>query len=457
VGLLKTSEDINSDTSSKINVVSGDVIDFKIVAQDAQGVDGIINSDSTLNLVGNFSGQELNLRWNFSGSWAESENIMHANVTIPSVYSDSTICDDVTLRLTTRVLTAHNQYTNITRERTIRACSTIPSHTACSDSEDNDHDGAIDYPSDFSCLNADDTSEDTPKAQCQDLKDNDGDGLIDLQDSGCLSSQDNNETTIVATPSPTSSAFPTPSPTASVEPSPSFSPSPIPTPTVSPSSDPSPAIIVTVSPSPSPSSDEDLPLPTIITEPIKKISTEVNKEIDKAVLSEGMIMEIDKAISSATGQQASVPVTAAATAVATTAAAVSVVNIAPSVAAASTQSLSSFGNFFFGIYFKRKKKSEHWVKVVDSITGRGIGGSMIQVRTIDGKVRTIWRTDDKTGNTGDLLPPGEYELVVTKEGWRFPSYIQPVFTKQKGDVIYRRGIIEVDQDGKINVKGDKNE
>ncbi|NOS68053.1 MAG: hypothetical protein HOO67_06890 [Candidatus Peribacteraceae bacterium] len=65
----------------------------------------------------------------------------------------------------------------------------------CSDGVDNDGDGAVDFPNDFSCSSATDTDETNPKAQCQDGVDNDGDGLSDFsQDSGCASKQDNDET-----------------------------------------------------------------------------------------------------------------------------------------------------------------------------------------------------------------------------------------------------------------------
>jgi len=65
--------------------------------------------------------------------------------------------------------------------------------TQCSDGTDNDNDGAIDYPNDFSCSSTTDNDETNPKAQCQDGLDNDGDGKIDLQDPGCTSKQDNDE------------------------------------------------------------------------------------------------------------------------------------------------------------------------------------------------------------------------------------------------------------------------
>jgi Ca2+-binding RTX toxin-like protein len=75
----------------------------------------------------------------------------------------------------------------------------------CSDTVDNDGDGAIDS-ADFGCYvltgedgesfllyNPNDNSEGTPQAQCQDGEDNDGDGVTDLSDPGCSGAQDNDE------------------------------------------------------------------------------------------------------------------------------------------------------------------------------------------------------------------------------------------------------------------------
>ncbi|MEK7664458.1 MAG: hypothetical protein AAB340_03445, partial [Patescibacteria group bacterium] len=68
------------------------------------------------------------------------------------------------------------------------------SQNQCSDNIDNDQDGAIDYPNDFSCSSASDNDETNPRAQCQDGVDNDGDGNVDYpQDAGCSNKQDNDE------------------------------------------------------------------------------------------------------------------------------------------------------------------------------------------------------------------------------------------------------------------------
>ncbi len=64
--------------------------------------------------------------------------------------------------------------------------------TQCSDSADNDVDGAIDN-EDFACVTPDHPLESDPVAQCQNGKDDDRDGLIDGADPGCPNSQDNDE------------------------------------------------------------------------------------------------------------------------------------------------------------------------------------------------------------------------------------------------------------------------
>ncbi|MEK6922522.1 MAG: hypothetical protein AABX08_01840 [Nanoarchaeota archaeon] len=69
---------------------------------------------------------------------------------------------------------------------------TIPKQ--CNDGIDNDGDGAVDFPEDFSCSNVNDDDEENPKAKCQDGIDNDKDELIDFpEDPGCSSNQDNDE------------------------------------------------------------------------------------------------------------------------------------------------------------------------------------------------------------------------------------------------------------------------
>ena len=72
----------------------------------------------------------------------------------------------------------------------------------CNDGIDNDGDGAVDFPSDFSCSSAKDKDEFFPKAGCQDGKDNDKDGFVDFpNDPGCNSNQDNDEFNLTASSS----------------------------------------------------------------------------------------------------------------------------------------------------------------------------------------------------------------------------------------------------------------
>ncbi len=73
----------------------------------------------------------------------------------------------------------------------------------CEDSLDNDADGKTDYgtgsANDKSCANNGDNDETVPQ-QCSDTFDNDGDGLIDMNDPGCSSSSDNDETNTPSSP-----------------------------------------------------------------------------------------------------------------------------------------------------------------------------------------------------------------------------------------------------------------
>lgn len=62
----------------------------------------------------------------------------------------------------------------------------------CSDGQDNDGDGLIDFPDDPGCSGSKDASE--INRQCSDGADNDGDGLIDGEDRGCDGPQDDDET-----------------------------------------------------------------------------------------------------------------------------------------------------------------------------------------------------------------------------------------------------------------------
>jgi len=64
----------------------------------------------------------------------------------------------------------------------------------CRDGIDNDGDGYTDYPSDPGCSNKNDNSELNPSIECDDGTDNDGDSAMDMNDNGCSSPTDNDET-----------------------------------------------------------------------------------------------------------------------------------------------------------------------------------------------------------------------------------------------------------------------
>jgi hypothetical protein len=65
----------------------------------------------------------------------------------------------------------------------------------CSDGQDNDGDGTVDFPDDLGCVSDSDDSEDSPQSpQCNDGRDNDGDGLTDYPaDPGCFAEQADSE------------------------------------------------------------------------------------------------------------------------------------------------------------------------------------------------------------------------------------------------------------------------
>jgi OOP family OmpA-OmpF porin len=78
----------------------------------------------------------------------------------------------------------------------------VPAVSICSDGQDNDGDGLVDFPNDPGCTAADDLDETDPP-QCSDGKDNDGDGQIDFPaDKGCSAADDNDETDPCKTPEP---------------------------------------------------------------------------------------------------------------------------------------------------------------------------------------------------------------------------------------------------------------
>jgi cysteine-rich repeat protein/parallel beta-helix repeat protein len=69
--------------------------------------------------------------------------------------------------------------------------------SACADGLDNDSDGKTDYPLDPGCTDISDNDEANLLPQCTDGLDNDSDGLIDMQDSGCSSLEDNDEANLL--------------------------------------------------------------------------------------------------------------------------------------------------------------------------------------------------------------------------------------------------------------------
>lgn len=101
---------------------------------------------------------------------------------------------------TTDPVSGNNTSNTVTS--TVQCQATTPQ---CRDGIDNDGDGAIDAPSDFSCSSPDDDDETFPKAQCQDGVDNDGDVYTDFpNDPGCSSKQDNDEFNAVSSSSASS-------------------------------------------------------------------------------------------------------------------------------------------------------------------------------------------------------------------------------------------------------------
>jgi OOP family OmpA-OmpF porin len=84
----------------------------------------------------------------------------------------------------------------------VEAPPVVAAAAVCSDGQDNDGDGKIDYPNDPGCSTADDGDETDPPV-CSDGIDNDGDGLIDFPaDKGCESADDLDETDPCKTPAP---------------------------------------------------------------------------------------------------------------------------------------------------------------------------------------------------------------------------------------------------------------
>ena len=83
---------------------------------------------------------------------------------------------------------------NLSNNSSENVTTTVTCLPQCNDGIDNDNDGAIDYPADFGCSDANDDDESNPLAECQDGIDNDSNGFTDYpNDPGCASEQDDDE------------------------------------------------------------------------------------------------------------------------------------------------------------------------------------------------------------------------------------------------------------------------
>jgi hypothetical protein len=104
------------------------------------------------------------------------------------------------------------------------------------------------------------------------------------------------------------------------------------------------------------------------------------------------------------------------------------------------------------VFTSDRRRPEHWVKVVDAVTGKPVGGAIINIVSPDGKVRATWKSDAKTGNAGDLLQPGQYEFIIQRSGYIFPSVEEPMFPMQSGEFVYRSGLVNFNHSN-MNVHG----
>lgn len=196
-------------------------------------------------------------------------------------------------------------------------------------------------------------------------------------------------------------------------------PTPTPSPTTSPTTPftPSPSATPTNIPSPDPS-------PTPSDGPISTLGTNNNNQFN----------------SSGSGAIAACSQTILGKGIKTVVMAIPIVGMAPIV--------FSMASMTSAIFTFDRRRPEHWVKIVDAATGKAIGGAIVNVLTPDGKVRATWKSEDRTGNTGDLLPPGQYEFMVQKTGYTFPSSEEPLFPLQQGEFVYRSGLVNF---GKSNI------
>ena len=121
-----------------------------------------------------------------------------SSTTVSLVFTVPTVSSCTTSTVTNIATVASQQSDSSTGNNTSQTVTTTVNYGGttpqCRDGIDNDNDGAIDYPNDFSCSGPDDDDETNPKTHCQDGSDNDGDGYTDYpQDPGCSSRQDNDE------------------------------------------------------------------------------------------------------------------------------------------------------------------------------------------------------------------------------------------------------------------------
>ncbi|TSC98119.1 MAG: hypothetical protein Greene101449_975, partial [Candidatus Peregrinibacteria bacterium Greene1014_49] len=96
--------------------------------------------------------------------------------TVPGTYT----CNTTVVNRASVTATSPDPNASNNQSQTVSTTVTCPSTPQCQDGIDNDGDGAVDFPGDFSCGDPGDDDEGNPKSQCQDGIDNDADGVIDF-------------------------------------------------------------------------------------------------------------------------------------------------------------------------------------------------------------------------------------------------------------------------------------